>query len=60
MASSEITQSHVQRNQIVHAPQTGRNGAAETIVPQGPDAIARGGLVVEVWCIAMIHACLGY
>ena len=45
--------------QIVHAPQTGRNGAAEPIVVDGPDATARGASVVVVWCTAMIHACLG-
>ena len=54
-----ITQSHVQISQGVHAPQTGRNGAAELIVTEVPDATARGASVVVVWCTAMIHACLG-
>ena len=54
-----ITQSHVQLSQGVHAPKTGGNGAAELIVGEGPDATARRASVVVVWCIAMIHACLG-
>ena len=54
-----ITQSHVQVRQGVHAPQTCRNGAAEPIGVEVPDATARGASVVVVWCTAMIHACLG-
>ena len=54
-----ITQSHVQISQRLRAPQTGRNGAAETIVGEGPDETARGAAVVGVCCTAMMHACLG-
>ena len=51
-----ITQLHVQFSQLVHAPQTGRHGAAETIAVEFPDATARGTAVVVVWHTAMIHA----
>ena len=43
-----ITQSHLQCKKIVHAPQTGRNGAAELICIEVPDATARGASVVVV------------
>ena len=54
-----ITQSHVQFSERVHAAQTRRNGAAELIGAEGPDATARGASLVVVWCTAMTHACLG-
>ena len=44
--------------QPIHTPQTSRNGAAELIVEEGPDATARGASVVVVWCAAMIHVCV--
>ena len=37
-----ITQSHVQISQLVQAPQTGWNGAAELIGVEVPDATERG------------------
>ena len=55
----QITQSHVQFSQFVQAAQTGRNGAAELMDAEGPDATARGVSVVSMSCTAMIHSCLG-
>ena len=43
-----ITQPNVQSSQLVHATQTGWNGAADKIAPEGPDATARGASVVVV------------
>ena len=51
-----ITQSHVQSKLGVQKKKC-RNGAAEIIAGEFPDAIARGGSVVVVWRTAMIHAC---
>ena len=41
-----MPQSHVQVSQPIHAPQTGRNRAAEVIVVEVPDATARETSVV--------------
>ena len=43
-----IPQQHLQSSQIFTAPQTRRNGAAETIVVQTPDKTARGLAVIVV------------
>ena len=43
-----ITQSNVQVSQLVHATQTGWNGAADKSAPDGADATAQGASVVVV------------